>query len=126
MAQKEFSYRGKSLEELQAMSTNDFAELLPARQRRSLKRGLTDAQKTFLKKLEKKGNIKTHCRDMVILPVMVGKTIRIYKGKEFVPIEIMPEMIGHYLGEFALTRSKVSHSAPGVGATRSSAAVSVR
>lgn len=126
MAQKEFSYRGKSLEELQSLSVQDFAELIPARPRRSLNRGLTDAQKIFLKKLEKKNNVKTHCRDMVILPTMVGKVIGVYKGKEFVRIEIMPEMIGHYLGEFSLTRSKVSHSAPGVGATRSSSAVSVR
>lgn len=126
MAQKEFRYRGKTLEELQTMSVNDFSELLPARQRRSLKRGLTDTKKTFLKKLEKKNNIKTHCRDMVILPTMVGKTIRIHRGKDFVSIEIQPEMIGHFLGEFALTRNKVSHSAPGVGATRSSSAVSVR
>jgi small subunit ribosomal protein S19 len=126
MAQKEFTYRGKTLEELQAMSVNDFSELLPARQRRSLKRGLTDTKKIFLKKLERKNNVKTHCRDMIILPAMVGKTIRIHKGKEFVAIEIQPEMIGHFLGEFALTRNKVSHSAPGVGATRSSSAVSVR
>ena len=72
MAQKEFTYRGKTLEELQAMSVNDFSELLPARQRRSLKRGLTDTKKTFLKKLERKNNVKTHCRDMIILPFMVG------------------------------------------------------
>lgn len=126
MAQKEFTYRGKTLEELQAMSVNDFSELLPARQRRSLKRGLTDTKKTFLKKLERKNNVKTHCRDMVILPFMVGKTIRIHKGKDYMTLEIQPEMIGHFLGEFALTRNKVSHSAPGVGATRSSSAVSVR
>jgi len=127
MARKEFTYRGKSLEELKTLSINEFAELLPARQRRSLKKGLTETQKTFVRKLEKKGtNVKTHCRDMIILPKMVGKIIRIYNGKEYVALTIEDEMIGHFMGEFAQTRRGVSHSAPGVGATRSSASISVR
>ena len=71
-------------------------------------------------------NIETHCRDMIILPEMIGKTIKIHKGKEFVQVMIMENMIGHYLGEFALTRNRVEHSAPGIGATRSSAALSVK
>jgi small subunit ribosomal protein S19 len=75
---------------------------------------------------ESKGTIRTHCRDMVIIPQFVGKTIQVHSGKEFVPIMIDKDMLGHRLGEFALTRRKVAHSAPGIGATRSSASLSVK
>ena len=127
MAKKEFTYRGKSLEELKNLSMNEIGLLLPARQRRSLKRGLTDQQKVLLKKIKNnKSNIETHCRDMIILPEMIGKTIRVHSGKEFVPVILINEMLGHCLGEFALTRKRVAHSAPGIGATKSSAALSVK
>jgi len=63
---------------------------------------------------------------MIIVPEMIGKRIMIHNGKTFQEITINVEMIGRYLGEFVLTRQKVAHSAPGVGATKSSAAVSVR
>ena len=126
MAKKEFMFRGKKLEELQKMSINEVAELLTARARRSLKRGMDDSQKVVLRKIKTNDpNLKTHCRDMVILPEMVGATIKIYNGKEYFPVMIMPEMIGHFLGEFALTRKMVTHSSPGVGATKSSSNVSV-
>lgn len=129
---KEFMLKGKTIEELKQMSIKDFTELIPSRQRRSILRGFTDAQKVLLSKIratnkgEYKKSIKTHCRDMIILPEMVGLTIHIHRGKDFVPIMIVPEMLGHYLGEFSLTRSKVAHSAPGVGATKSSGAVKVK
>lgn len=127
MARKEFTYRGKTLEELKKLSLNELAMLLPARQRRSLKRGLTEQQKILLKKIKKnESNIETHCRGAIILPEMVGKTIKVHSGKEFIPVTIMEEMIGHCLGEFVLTRKMVAHSAPGIGATRSSAALSVK
>ena len=124
---REFMFHGKTIVELKDMGTKEFSELLPSRQRRSLLRGFSEPQKKFLKRLEKKGNnVKTHCRDMVILPQMLEKTILVYNGKQFIAVLIQPEMLGHFLGEFAMTRPKVSHSAPGVGATRSSASVSVR
>ena len=127
MAKKEFTYRGKTLEELRNLSLNEIAELLPARQRRSLKRGLTEQQKILLKKIKKnENNIETHSRNMIVLPEMVGKTIKIHSGKAFIPIIIIEDMVGHYLGEFVLTRNRVEHSAPGIGATRSSAALSVK
>ena len=127
MAKKEFTYYGKMLDELKNLSLNEFAELSPARIRRSLKRGLTEQSKILLKKIKnKETDIKTHCRDMPILPEMIGASIRIHNGKEFVKIVVQEEMLGHYLGEFALTRKGVSHSAPGIGATRSSAALSVK
>ena len=126
MARKEFTYRGKTIAELKQLSLKEFAELLPSRQRRVLHRGLSEGNKKLLEDIRKHGNVKTHCRDMVIIPEMVGKTIRIYSGKEFVPVIIITEMLGHYLGEFVLTRKKVVHHAPGIGATKSSAALSVR
>lgn len=117
---KDFKYRGKNLEELQKMDMDEFAELLPARQRRSLKRGLNNTQKKLLKKIRENDHVKTHARDMIVVPEMVGKTVEIYNGQEFVAVEIEDRMIGHYLGEFTQNRKKVQHSAPGLGATRSS------
>jgi small subunit ribosomal protein S19 len=124
-----FRYRGYTLEELKKMSMDEFIRLLPARARRSLKRGLPPRQKKLLERLrrayraKKRGKdliTRTHVRDMVIFPDFVGLTISPYNGKSFEPIEIKPEMIGHYLGEFALTRKRVTHGSPGIGATRSS------
>jgi small subunit ribosomal protein S19 len=126
MVKKEFTYYGRGLEELKLMSLQELAAILPARARRCIRRGFTEAQKTFLKRLEKKNNLKTQCRDMIILPVMIGKIVRIYNGKEYMPVTITEEMLGHCLGEFAMTRKRVQHSAPGIGATRSSASISVR
>lgn len=129
---KEFSFYGKSLDQLKNMQMNEFLQLIPSRSRRSIRRGFTDQQKILLDKIRKfksassKKIIKTHCRDMVVLPEMIGLTIGVYNGKEFVNVMIIPEMLGHCLGEFSLSRKKVQHSAPGVGATKSSAAISVR
>lgn len=122
-SRREFTYRGLSIEELQKMEVDEILPYLPARARRSLKRGLTPRQYRLLEKLKKteKGKIiRTHLRDMIILPQFIGHTIAVHNGKEFVPVKIKPEMIGHYLGEFAMTRKEVKHSGPGVGATRSS------
>ncbi len=126
MARKEFLFRGKKIDDLKSLSLNEFAELLKSRERRKIKRGFTEEEKKLLKDLERKNEVKTHCRDMVILPLMVGKTINVYNGKEFVAVRVTAEMLGHRLGEFALTRKRVQHHAPGVGATRSSQALSVR
>ena len=127
MVKKEFTCRGRTLEELKKLSLNEFAELVPARQRRSIRRGFTGQQKILLRKIRaKEKNIKTHCRDMVVLPEMVNLTLSIHNGKSFIKILIQPEMIGHSLGEFTYNRKRVEHSAPGIGATRSSAALSVR
>ena len=127
MAKKEFTYYGKTLDELKGMTMDDFAQIAPARARRSLKRGLNRSQKSLLQKIKSnKQNIETHCRNMVIIPEMMGKLIKVHNGKEWIPVSINEEMLGHSLGEFALTRKRVSHSAPGVGATKSSASMSVK
>jgi len=125
---KKFTFRGYALEELQKLSLDDFAGLLQSRQRRSLLRGLQPRHKKLLEHVravreQQKGKeavVRTHCRDMIILPEMVGLKFGVYNGKEFVVVEIKPEMIGHRLGEFSLTRKKVTHGTPGIGATRSS------
>jgi small subunit ribosomal protein S19 len=129
MPKKEFTYRGHNIEELQGMSMDEFIKLLPSRQRRSLQRGLNAGQRTLLenirraKKNQREGETattKTHARDMIILPEMVGATLLIHNGKEFTSVEIQPEMIGGYLGEFAITNKPVRHGSPGIGASRSS------
>lgn len=125
---KKFTFMGYTLEELQKLSLDDFAGLLPSRQRRSLLRGLQPRYKKLLERVravrgkkEKAGMvIRTHCRDMIILPEMVSLKFGVHNGKEFIVVEIKPEMIGHRLGEFSLTRQKVKHGTPGIGATRSS------
>ena len=126
---KEFSYRGKSLEELKALDTREFAKYLGADSRRAVLRHFEVLEK-FVNKCKKKSSlgkqIRTHSRDLVIIPNMVGYQIFVHNGKEFFKIEIIPEMLGHRLGEFAQTRKKVEHGAPGIGATKSSAALSVK
>lgn len=124
-----FKYRGYTLEELKKMNMDQFIQLLSARARRSLKRGLPPRQKKLLERLrrayraKKRGKdllTRTHVRDMLIFPEMVGLKIGVYNGRIFEIVDIKPEMIGHYLGEFSLTRKRVQHGSPGIGATRSS------
>jgi small subunit ribosomal protein S19 len=124
-----FHYRGYTLEELKKMNMDQFIQLLPARARRSLKRGLPPRQKKLLERLrrayraKKRGKdllTRTHVRDMLIFPDFVGLKVGVYNGKTYEVVDIKPEMIGHYLGEFSLTRRRVSHGSPGIGATRSS------
>jgi len=127
---KEFSYRGRSLEELKEMSLNELASLLDARARRSLKRGLTEEEKKLLENIRKHPDKfhKTHCRDMIILPEMVGAKIGVYVGgtkaegggEKWKTVVIKPEMIGFRLGDFAIPVKRVSHSAPGIGASKGS------
>ncbi|MEM3437291.1 MAG: 30S ribosomal protein S19 [Nitrososphaerales archaeon] len=123
---REFKYRGYTIEQLQSMSLETFLSILPSRQRRSLNRGVSEEKRKLLEKVRAAKNgklrnaIKTHARDMVILPSMIGLTIHVHNGKEFIPVEIKPQMIGHYLGEYVITNKKVVHGTPGIGASRSS------
>ena len=117
---EEFLYRGRKVADLAKMSIEELAGLLPARQRRSIKRGLVKENKNLLASLKNKDSVRTHIRNMIVMPDMVGKNLEIYNGKSFEKVEVMPEMIGHFFGEFSLTRGRVQHGAAGVGATRSS------
>ena len=123
---KQYSFRGRTPEELKKLSLSEFAELTTSDIRRKIRRGFTDAEKTLLERINKKGDVKTHCRDMIIVPEMVDRTLKVYSGKDWVPVTITVEMLGHRLGEFALSRKVVRHSSPGIGATRSTTSQSVR
>ena len=131
---KVFNFKGKTLQELKEMSVEEFAKLCNARARRSLKRNGTSKKllKTIHKALEEKRAgkdpkpIKTHLRDTIVTPIMIGLKFGIYKGNDFVTMEVKPEMLGHYLGEMALTRKRLQHGKAGIGATRSSTAITAR
>jgi small subunit ribosomal protein S19 len=117
----EYTYRGKTVDELKTLSTEEFSQLIPARQRRTIKRGLSDEHKKILQKIKDgETTIRTHRRDMLIFPDMVGLNLEIYNGKSFEKVEVIPEMMGHYFGEYSMTRRRVSHGSAGVGATKSS------
>ncbi|MBW3019196.1 30S ribosomal protein S19 [Candidatus Woesearchaeota archaeon] len=124
---KEYTFRGRKPEELKNLSLSEFAEIATSAVRRKIKRGFTESEKNLLERLKKsRKDVKTHCRDMIIIPELIDKTIRVYSGKDFIPITFTAEMLGHRIGEFAHTRKPVKHSSAGVGATRSSASRSVR
>ncbi|XP_006399428.2 40S ribosomal protein S15-2 [Eutrema salsugineum] len=127
---KKFSYRGVDLDALLDMPTDDLVKLFPSRIQRRLSRGLTRKPMALIKKLrtakrdapagEKPEAVRTHLRNMVIMPEMIGSIIGVYNGKTFNQVEIKPEMIGHYLAEFSISYKPVKHGKPGVGATNSS------
>ena len=120
---KEFTYHGLSKEELANIPNEKLFKLFTARVRRSLTRGINDDKRKLIEEMKDKNQknpIKPHLRDVIILPYMVGVTVHIFSGKEFVPITITLQMVGHYLGEYVITNKRVNHGAPGVGASRSS------
>jgi small subunit ribosomal protein S19 len=123
---REFTYRGLPQKELEELSLDKLLKLFPARIRRSLTRGINDNKRKLIGEIKatKEGKLKTpintHLRDLIILPFMIGTTVNVYSGKEFVPVTITSEMVSHYLGEYVITNKRVSHGAPGVGASRSS------
>ena len=126
MVKKEFRFKGKTLEELKQLSIEEFAKLCNSRARRSLLRGF---DKHLLKKISKASPekpIRTHKRDTVIIPQMLGLVFAVHRGNSFERVDIKPGMLGHYLGEMAMTRKRLTHGKAGIGATRSSTAISAR
>jgi small subunit ribosomal protein S19 len=118
---EEFTYRGFTIDELKAKGISELLPLMPARPRRKIVRGFSRGEETLLGKIrEGDEKVRTHLREMIVMPEMIGKTIEIYNGKEFTKVEFQPESVFHYLGEFALTRKRVSHGSAGIGATRGS------
>ena len=120
---KEFAYRGKNIEDLKKLDVREFAKYMTSRQRRTTLRQFQKIENFISRakeKISRGKKIRTHERDLIITPSMVGMTISIYNGKEFVPIEIRAEMLGHVLGELAPTRRKITHGSAGVGATKGS------
>ena len=120
---KDFTYRGKNLEELKKLDVREFAKYLKSRQRRNVLRQfhvIEDFISRAKIKISKGKPVRTHQRDLIVVPEMVGMKIDIHNGKSFFPVNITGEMIGHTFGEFALTRSRVKHSKAGIGATKGS------
>jgi len=118
---EEFTYRGYKVDELKAMGVAELIPIMPARARRKVKRGLSRGEETLLQKIRiGDQKVRTHLREMIVMPDMIGKSIEIYNGKEFMKVEFQPEAVFHYLGEFALTRKRVTHGSAGIGATRGS------
>ena len=119
-----FTYRGFTLDELKQKSMDEFISLLPSRQRRSLTRGMSTQHIKLMERIisskESKRPVKTHCRDFIILPELIGTTVQVNNGREFLRVSLIPETLGHFLGEYAPTCKQVKHSAPGIGATRGS------
>ncbi|KAK9179771.1 hypothetical protein WN943_028976 [Citrus x changshan-huyou] len=142
---KKFSFRGVDLDALLDMSNDELVKLFSARARRRFQRGLKRKPMALIKKLrkalgvslsiqssghgrmkreappgEKPEPVRTHLRNMIIVPEMIGSIIGVYNGKTFNQVEIKPEMIGHYLAEFSISYKPVKHGRPGIGATHSS------
>jgi len=125
---KKFSYRGKSLEDLKKLTFEEFIALVPAHQRRTMKRMSANIKK-FVESMRsaKPGKpIKTHVRNMIVLPEMVGMQFQVYNGKEWMMFTASPEMLGHRLGEYSIPIKQVKHHGPGIGATRGSKAVDLK
>ena len=127
---RKFTFRGVDLDKLLDLSMEEFMELVHARARRRMSRGLKRKPMALIKRLrkakknaapgEKPKGIKTHLRSMLIVPEMIGSIVGIYNGKSMNGVEIKPEMVGHYLGEFSITYKPVRHGRPGIGSTNSS------
>ncbi len=121
ITKKQFTYRGKTIEELKKLDIREFAKLVPSRNRRNILRNfqkIEDFVKRSRKKIEKEKPIKTHSRDLIVVPEMIGWKIMVHNGNKFIPVQIIGEMLGHKLGEFAPTRARIKHSKAGVGATK--------
>ena len=137
-AERNYTFRGKTLDDLKALEIQDFVKLLPSGRRRFISRAFGVRHVRFIQKLRKAREsvqgqegvkppvVKTHLRHMVILPEFVGNVVGIYNGKEFIEVQIKPEMVGHVLADFSMPKKIVKHSKAGVGATRSSSATSLK
>ena len=133
---KKYTYRGNDIGKLLDMNMDEMSKQLRSRQRRRLRRKMGAKYGRFIKKLievkketkpgEKPAPVKTHLRNCIVLPSMVQSIVNIHNGKGYNSIEVKPEMIGYYLGEFAITYKRVSHGRPGVGATHSSKFVPIK
>jgi small subunit ribosomal protein S19 len=123
ITKKELTYKGKKIEELQALDVREFAKLLPSKQKRFVLRNFQEIENFVARAKDKQAKgkkIKTHIRDIVVVPHLVGMNIQIYNGRRFEPVELTIESLGHKLGEFSLTRMRTAHTKAGVGATKGS------
>lgn len=133
MARAEETWRGKKIDEIKSMDISEFMTLVDSRARRSLKRGFDKKLMQRIDKYTEKSQggkyqkpIRTHLRDTIVIPKMLGITFSVYRGNKFEDVEIVSNMLGHYLGEFVLTRKRLQHGKAGIGATRSSTALKTK
>jgi len=127
---RRYSYRGVDLEQLLELKSDALVALLHARARRRFNRGLGQKPLALIKKLRKAKKdssqgerpeaVRTHLRNMIVVPEMIGSVVGVYNGKTFNQVEVRPEMVGHYLAEFSISYKPVKHGRPGIGATHSS------
>ncbi len=127
---KKFTFKGLETDAAKALTFEQFIALIPSNHRRTLKRQGVQV-KTFLLKIEKlrkRGKLafKTRVREMVIMPAMLGMTVSVYNGKEYTPVLITLDHLGHRLGEYSIPIKQVRHSGPGIGATRGSKAIELK
>ena len=111
---KEQTFKGQTLEELKKLDVREFGKLLRSRNRRTVLRNFQEHEnfvKLAKEKIRKgKKSVRTHRRDLVIVPELVGMRLQIYNGRDFMPVEIIFEMLGHKFGEFAPTRGRAKHT----------------
>ena len=120
---KELTFKGKTADELQNLDVREFAKMVPSRNRRNILRNfqkIEDFINRSRKKLKNNKAIRTHARDLIVVPQMIGWKIFIYNGNKWIPVQVTIEMLGHKFGEFAPTRARIKHSKAGVGATKGS------
>ncbi len=118
---KQNTFRGKTIEELKELDVREFAKFLTSRQRRFVLRQFNDIQDFVNRaatKVERNKQIRTHKRDLIVVPGMIGMKIGVHNGKTFMPVEITWDKLGHKFGEFAPTRAKTKHGKAGLGATK--------
>mmetsp|Transcript_4549 Transcript_4549/g.9842 ORF Transcript_4549/g.9842 Transcript_4549/m.9842 type:complete len:143 (-) Transcript_4549:163-591(-) len=128
---RRFFYRGLEVSSLLDLSHQELMNLLTSRARRRFARGHVPMHLVKrLRKAKKAADenskpaiVKTHLRNMIIIPEMVGSVVGVYNGQSFVEVEVKPDMIGHYLGEFSITYKPVQHGRPGVGSTNASSVI---
>lgn len=111
---RELKFKGKTLEELKQLDVREFAKLLRSRQRRTVLRNF-QKHETFVSRAKEqlkkgKNTIRTHTRDLIIVPELVGIRLQVYNGRDFVPFDVTIEMLGHKFGEFAPTRARARHN----------------
>lgn len=118
---KQFTFQGKTVEELKTLDVREFSKFLRSRERRTVLRNFQEVEdfvNLAKEKVTKNKPIRTHSRHIVIVPGLIGIKIQVYNGKSFVPILITEDMLGHRLGELAPTRPKIKHGSAGIGGTK--------
>ena len=111
---KEITFKGKTAEELKKLDVREFAKLLRSRQRRTVLRNFQEHENFVKRALTQVGKgkktIKTHRRDLVVVPGLIGLKLQIYNGREFIPFEVTVQSLGHKFGEFSPSRARARHN----------------